>query len=207
MIDIWKRTPLEMLNLANRHVMNNFPHFGKKITIFCQKIHIKLRANVELKKQSPSKVPLLLKEQLEKLPTQLKDADFIREMGDDDEMGSIFVNPIILLPKNDNVKLVVDARFLNPVTGLTKYSWPLKPVQMIMTRVNGNFVSVGDLSCAYRQVPLSPETQVLTSFITRRRQYTYTIGFHGLCGLHKCFSRLMTIHFEPLIKKKQAITY
>ena len=76
-----------------------------------------------------------------------------------------------------------------------------------MTRVNGKFFSVSDLSCAYHQVPLSPETQKLTSFIIGGRQYTYTRGFNGLCGLPNFFSRLMTIHFETLNKKKQAKTY
>ena len=122
-------------------------------------------------------------------------------------MGSLFVNPIILMPKSDYVKLVIDARFLNSVTDLTNYSWPLEPVQMIMTRVNGKFFSVSDLSCAYHQVPLSPENQKLTSFIIGGRQHAYTRGFYGLCGLPNFFSRLMTIHFESLIRKKQAITY
>ena len=58
-----------------------------------QKFHVTLKPNVELKRQRPSKVPLHLKEKLEKLLTQLKEADIIHEMGDDDEMGSLFVNP------------------------------------------------------------------------------------------------------------------
>ena len=78
-------------------------------------------------------------------------------------MGSLFVNPIILIPKDKNVKLVIDARHLNLVTDPTNYSWPLEPVPMIMTRVNGKFFSVSYLSCAFHQVPLSPETQKLTS--------------------------------------------
>ena len=76
-----------------------------------------------------------------------------------------------------------------------------------MTRVNGKFFSVSDLSCAYHQVPLSFETQKLTSFIIGGRQYTFNRGFYGLCGPPNFFSRLMTIHFDPLIRKKQAITY
>ena len=128
-------------------------------------------------------------------------------MGDDDEMGSLFGNPIILMPKNDYVKLVVDARYLDSVTDLTNYSWPLEPVQMIMVRVNGKFFSVSDLSCAYHQAPLSFETQKLTKFFFGGRQYTFTRGFYGLCGLPNFFSRLATIHFAPLIRKKQAITY
>ena len=70
-----------------------------------QKLHVTLKPNVELKRQRPSKVPLHLGEKLEKLLTQLRDADIIREMGDDDEMGSLSVDPIILMPKNDYVKL------------------------------------------------------------------------------------------------------
>ena len=135
-----------------------------------QKFSVTLKPNVELKRQRPSKVPLHLKEKLEKLLTQLKDADIFREMGDDDEMGSLFDNPITLRPKNDYMKLVVDARYLNSVTDLRKYSWPLKPVQMIMTRANSKVFSVSDLLCGYHQVPLSPETQTLTSFIIGGKQ-------------------------------------
>ena len=104
--------------------------------------------------------------------TQLKDADILREMGNDDEMGSPLVNPIILMPKIDYVKLVIDARYLNSMTQLTNYSWLLAPVLMIMTRINGKIFSVSNLSCAYHQIPLSPETQKLTSFIIGGRQYT-----------------------------------
>ena len=111
-----------------------------------------------------------MKEKLEKQLTQIKDADIIREMGDDDEMRSSFVNPIILMPKNDYVKLVIDARYLNSVVDLKNYSWPLEPVQMITTRVNGKVFSVSDLSCAYHQVPLRSETQKLTSFIIDGKQ-------------------------------------
>ena len=172
-----------------------------------QEFHVTLKPNVELKQQRPSKVSLHLIEKLEKLLTQLKDADIIREMGDDDEMGSLFVNPIILMPINNYVKLVIDAKYLNSMTDLTNYSWPLEPVQMTMTRVNGKVFSVSDLSCAYRQAPLSSETQKLVSFIIGGKQYTYTRGFYGLCGLPNFFSRIMTNHFYPLIRKKQAITY
>ena len=81
-----------------------------------QNFHVTLNPNVELKRQRESIVPLHLKDKLEKLLRQLKGADIIREWGDNDEMGSPFVNPIILMPKNDYVKLVIDACYLNSVT-------------------------------------------------------------------------------------------
>ena len=119
-----------------------------------QKSHVTLKPNVELKRQRASKVPLHSKDKLENLLTQLKDTDIVREMGDDDEMGSLFGNPIVLMPKSNYVKLLIDARYLKSITDLTNYSWPLEPLQMIITRVNGKFFSVSDLSCAYHQVPL-----------------------------------------------------
>ena len=96
-------------------------------------------------------------------------------MGDDDELRSLFVNPIILLPKADYVKLVIDARYLNSITDLTNHSWPLERVQMIMTKINGKYFTASDLSCAYHQVPLSPETQKLTSFVIGGKQDTYQV--------------------------------
>ena len=77
-----------------------------------QKLHVTLKPNVQLKWTQPSKIPSHLKK-LEKLLTQLKDADIIREMGDGDQMGSLFVSLIILTLENDFVKLMIDERFLN----------------------------------------------------------------------------------------------
>ena len=109
--------------------LHNFD-FGKTR----QKFQVTLKPNVELKRQRASKVPLHLKDKLTKVLTQLKDDDIIREMGDDDEMGSFFVNPFVLMPENNYVELVIDDRYLNSVTDLTNNCWPLEPVQMIMTR-------------------------------------------------------------------------
>ena len=131
---------------------------------FRLKFHVTLKPKVEPKLKRPSKIPVHLKEKLEKLLTQLTDVDIVREIGDDEKMGSFFVSPIILMPKNDYVKLVIDARHLNSVTDLANYSGPLEPEQMIMTKVNGKFFSVKYLSCSHHHFPLSPETQKLTFF-------------------------------------------
>ena len=84
-----------------------------------QKFHVTLKPNVEMKRQRASKVALHLKDKLEKLLIQFKDANIIRETGDDDKIGSLFVNPVILMPKNDYVKVVIDASYLHSVTDLT----------------------------------------------------------------------------------------
>ena len=120
-------------------------------------------------------------------------------MGNDKEMGSEFINPIIILPKGNTVKLVIDARYLRSITGLSRYSWPLEPIGSLLTRLKGNFFTTSDLCSAYNQVPLTEETKQLVSFVIGPKQYTYERGFYGLCGLPNFFSRIMTIHFAPLI--------
>ena len=172
-----------------------------------QKFHVKLLPNSTLTKQKLSRVPLHHQEKLEILLDQLCKAGIIREMGDDTEMGSSFINPVIILPKGNILKLVIDARYLNSITDLSKYSWPLEPIGSLLTRLNGNYFTTSDLCSAYNQVPLTEETQQLTSFVIGSKQYTFQRGFYGLCGLPNFFSRIMTIHFAPLIKSRQAVTY
>ena len=89
------------------------------------------------------------------------------------------------MPKNDYVELVTDERYVNSVTDLINDFWPVKPLQMIITRVNGTFFSVCKLFCAYYQISLSSEAQKLTRHIIGGRQYTSTRGLYSVRGLLK----------------------
>ena len=99
-----------------------------------------------------------LRDKLETLMDALIQAGIIRELNEHDDLNSWFVNTIIL-PTNDYVKLIIDARYLNSITDTSNSSWPLKPLQVLMTRENGAYFTNSDLSCAHHQVPLTEETQ------------------------------------------------
>ena len=190
--------------IENNDVFSKFTYDVGKIT---QKFHVKLKKDAELRKQRPSKVPLPYRDRLEILLIELQRARIIREMGSDFETGSLFTNPIIILPKGDTVKLVIDARYLNSITDLSKFLWLLEPVQMLLTRLDSVCYTTSDLASAYNQVPLSEDTKKLTSFVVSGKKYMFERAFHGLCGLLNFFSRIMTTHFAKMIAKKQAITY
>ena len=102
---------------------------------------------------------------------------------------------------------MIDDRYLNSITDLSKYSWLLEPVQSLLIRLNGVYFTTSELASAYNQVPLSEDTKKLTSFVVGGKQYMFERGFYGLCGLLNFFSRIMTIHFSEMIAKKQAIAY
>ena len=175
-----------------------------------QKFNIKLKPNTEFRRQRPSKVPIQYWEKLQVVLKQLEKAGVIQQMGSDEgenEMGTEFINPIIIIPKNETLKIVLDARFLNSVTDLTSYYWPLEPLEVLLTRLKGNIFSTSDMASAYHQVPLTDSTQKLCTFVIGDRQWKFKVGLYGLAGLPNFFSRVMTMIFEPLIRRGAALTY
>ena len=118
-------------------------------------------------------------------------------MGSNTEMGSEFINPIIIVPKGNIMKLAIDARDLNSIFYLSRYSWPLEPIGSLITKLKGNLFTTSDLCSAYNQVLLTEETQQLTSFVIGSKQYTFKRGFYGICGLPNFFSRIMTKLLHP----------
>ena len=140
--------------------------FGKKK----QNVHVNFLPNSTLTKQRPSEVPLHYQAKLENHLEQLRKTDIIREIGNVKEMGSEFINPIIILPKGNTVKLVIDTRFLISVTDISRYSWPRKPIGSFLTRLNRNFITTSDLCSAYNQVPLTEATKQLVSFVNESKQ-------------------------------------
>ena len=53
------------------------------------------------------------------------------------ELGSEFINPVVILPKGDTYKIVIFASLLIAITDTTKYHLPLLPVQVLTPKING----------------------------------------------------------------------
>ena len=67
------------------------------------------------------------------------------------ELGSEFLNPIIFLLKGNRYKIGIDARLLNATNDVSKYHFPLLPIQVLISRNNGVVFSTTNLSNAYHQ--------------------------------------------------------
>ena len=170
---------------------------------------ITLKDDATFVKQRPSKIPINWRNKVLSLLDKLIAAGIIEEMGNENpkDLGSEFINPLILLPKDDTLKLVIDARALNKMTRTWKDTWPVEPVSSQLDRVHGIWFSTTDMSFAYGQIPLHIDTRPLVSFCVEGFQYQYKRGFYGLQGLPGYFSRIMNITFRDLIRKKQALAY
>ena len=67
-------------------------------------------------KRRTSKIPNHLRDKLDRLLDEIIHAGIIRELYENDEMTSWFLKPVIILPKKEYVKLILEARYLNSIT-------------------------------------------------------------------------------------------
>ena len=58
--------------------------------------------------------------------------------------GNKFTNPVIILRKGESLKIVFDVRYLNSMIDECKCNWPLEPVDVALTRINGTIFTTAD---------------------------------------------------------------
>ena len=103
--------------------------------------------------------------------------------------------------------MIIDPRVFNAKTVVSKYHFALLPVEVFFLRINGKTFSTTDLSFAYHQVPLTPETQKLVRIVVGNEQYKFKRGCYSLNVLSGSSNRIMIILFAQLIKQNEIIRY
>ena len=81
---------------------------------------IRFEPNAQLMTQRPSKVPIHYRDKLNALLKELEKYNIIKQIGsspqDKPVFGTTYLNPLIIIPKGDTIKCVLDARHLNSNT-------------------------------------------------------------------------------------------
>ena len=60
--------------------------------------------------------------------------------------GNTFTSPVIILAKAESLKIVLDARYLNSLIDEYKCNWPIEPIQVILTKINGKYFTTSDMN-------------------------------------------------------------
>ena len=153
---------------------------GKIATPF----RIRFKRNAQLLTQRPSKVPIHYCDKLNTLLKDLEKHNIIKQNGssphDKPVYGTTYLNPLIIIPKGDSIKCVLDARHLNSNTEQSDESWPIEPLAPQLARANKKYKSAIDLMHAYAHTPLDEETIQLTSFSSGDKLFAFIRGFYGL---------------------------
>ena len=94
--------------------------------------------------------------------------------------GTTYLNPLIIIPKGDPIKCVLDARNLNANTEQSDESWPIKPFAPQFARANIKDKCAIDVMYAYARTPLDKETIKLTISSSCDKLFAFIRGFYGL---------------------------
>ena len=206
-------TDTEYVNLCNILINNQNCYAKHKNDVgkISTPFRIRIKDNCKLHTQRPSKVPIHYRDRLNKLLLELEKYNIIKQIGSTTDekhtIGTTFLNPLIIIPKGDAIKVVLDARHLNSNTNQELESWPIEPLAPQLARANKKYKSTIDLMYAFAHTPLDEETIKLTGFSSGDKLYAFIRGFYGLKGLPNFFTKQMSTFFRSLIDKRSALVY
>ena len=89
----------------------------------------------------------------------------------------------------------------------SKCNWPIEPVDVALTRINGKIFTTADLNSAYNQIPLDEQSMRYTHFTIGNEKYCFKRLFHGISIGPAAFASILTHFLYPLVRKGTVITY
>jgi len=168
-------------------VLNNFPNVlaaePGKTTVMDH--HIPTTDCSAPIRQRPYRIPHAYREEV------MKELDEMEKAGVIKESESPWAAPMVVVKKKDGkLRICVDYRKLNQITQVDAY--PMPRVEELLDSVGqSTFITTLDLAKGYWQVPVAPEDQPKTAFITPKGLFEFTTMPFGLRGAPATFQRLM----------------
>ena len=107
--------------------------------------------------------------------------------------GNAIINPAIILAKGESLKIVLDARYLNSLIIETRCNWSIEPIQVILTKINGQSYTTADLNSVSNQMPLDEQS---------RHYWKSAVLFYGTFIVSAAFLAFMTTIFLSTSKPK-----
>ncbi|XP_075141564.1 uncharacterized protein LOC142217269 [Leptodactylus fuscus] len=120
-----------------------------------------------------------------------KEIDEMLELGVIQPSHSAWASPVVLVPKKDRTtRFCVDYRGLNEIT--VDDAYPMPRIDDLLDRLGkAQYLSIMDLSRGYWQIPLSPQAQERSAFITPFGLYESTVLPFGMKNAPATFQRMV----------------
>ena len=173
----------EFNNLAKQLLKCSTVYATSKLDVrkISSSLHFSLKPDaVFKKKQKASKVPIHLNDKVYRLLDILEQYEIMSPVNKEVQpKGNTFINPVIILGKDESLKIVLDARYLNSLIDESKCNWPIEPIQVILTKINGKYFTTADMNSAYNQMPLDEQSRRLKQFVIENQQNEFNRLFYG----------------------------
>ena len=158
--------------------------------------HIDTLPNTKPINQRAYRVPLKMRQEIEKQTDELLQAGIIRPS------QSPWASPIVMVNKPhepQNMRLCVDYRKLNAVT--QPVSFPMPTIDEILDTFADktlHWVSSCDIRMAYHQLPVFPKDIPKTAFVTHQAKFEYLSMPFGLLSSSFSYQNLMNVVLKGL---------
>ena len=97
-----------------------------------------LKHDAVFKKQRASEIPIHLQDKVKILLDILEQYELISPtIKEEQPKGNTFIYPVKILAKGESLKLVLDTRYLNSLNDKFNFFWPIEPIQIILSKLNG----------------------------------------------------------------------
>ena len=107
-----------------------------------------------------SKVRIHLQDKVKRLLDSLEQNETISAVNKEESpKGNTFINPVIILAKGESLKIVLDARYLNTLNDESKCNWPIEPIQLVLTTIDGKYFTTAEINSVYNQIPLDEQSR------------------------------------------------
>ena len=134
-------------------------------------LHIPLESDAVFRKQRASKVSIHLQDKVNRLLDILEQYTIISPVNKEEQPnGNIFINSVFILASGESLKKFLNERYLLSLIDDSKWNWHTEPIQVVLTKINGQYYKTADLNSAYNQMPKDEKLQRLTQFVIGNQQ-------------------------------------
>lgn len=158
------------------------------------KIHLKPRAQL-FALSAPRNIPLPLRKEVEKELQSMEQSGVISKVSKPTEWCA----GMVVVPKpSGRVRICVDMKPLNE--NVLREYYPLPKVDSTLAQLSGSkMFSKLETNSGFWQVPLSPESRLLTTFITPLGRYCFNKMPFGITSAPEHFQRCMSEVSPPIL--------
>ena len=132
-------------------------------------VQLKIDETVRPVAQRERRIPFALRKKVNKKLAQLEAAGIIEDVTNE---ATPWINPLVIVPKGNDIRLCIDMRCANKAISRTRYPTPTVDDVLISVRGSKLFTKL-DLNSAFHQLELSNDSRSITTFRSDTRIKRY----------------------------------